>query len=225
MARSGTGSGTRTRQTAAIRGLGVVAVVRVTGRPHAPAPGARRDWRGGRLGRSRSPRRCPTRSSVIRELARTLPAAGLLGAGTVARRGNRAGAAIDAGARFVVSPGFRRALIEEATSARCADDARMFLPNRDRDGLGGGRRHRQGVPRHALGPGATSNLRGPFPAIKVMPTGGVSPENAGDWIRAGARRSVPARRWSTKAAMWAAASASARERRRMRGECAPPEGT
>ena len=30
------------------------------------------------------------------------------------------------------------------------------------------------------------DLRGPFPAIKIVPTGGVTIENAADWIRAGA---------------------------------------
>jgi 2-dehydro-3-deoxyphosphogluconate aldolase / (4S)-4-hydroxy-2-oxoglutarate aldolase len=29
-------------------------------------------------------------------------------------------------------------------------------------------------------------VRGPLPEVKLMPTGGVSIENAGDWIRAGA---------------------------------------
>ena len=29
-------------------------------------------------------------------------------------------------------------------------------------------------------------MRGPFPALNLIPTGGVTPDNAGDWIRAGA---------------------------------------
>jgi len=29
-------------------------------------------------------------------------------------------------------------------------------------------------------------VHGPLPHVKLMPTGGVSVENAGDWIRAGA---------------------------------------
>jgi 2-dehydro-3-deoxyphosphogluconate aldolase/(4S)-4-hydroxy-2-oxoglutarate aldolase len=41
-------------------------------------------------------------------------------------------------------------------------------------------------PATSLGPGYIKDLRGPFPSIKVMPTGGVSRDNAADWIRAGA---------------------------------------
>ena len=41
-------------------------------------------------------------------------------------------------------------------------------------------------PATVLGPAFFHDLRGPLPQIKLMPTGGVTRENAGDWIRAGA---------------------------------------
>ena len=41
-------------------------------------------------------------------------------------------------------------------------------------------------PATALGPGYFRDLRGPFPQLRLMPTGGVSLANAGEWIRAGA---------------------------------------
>ena len=41
-------------------------------------------------------------------------------------------------------------------------------------------------PATSLGPGYIKDLRGPFPSIKLMPTGGVSQANAAEWIRAGA---------------------------------------
>jgi 2-dehydro-3-deoxyphosphogluconate aldolase/(4S)-4-hydroxy-2-oxoglutarate aldolase len=41
-------------------------------------------------------------------------------------------------------------------------------------------------PATALGPSYFKDIRGPLPQLKLMPTGGVSLENAGDWIRAGA---------------------------------------
>jgi 2-dehydro-3-deoxyphosphogluconate aldolase/(4S)-4-hydroxy-2-oxoglutarate aldolase len=37
-----------------------------------------------------------------------------------------------------------------------------------------------------LGPGFLKDVRGPLPDVKLLPTGGVTPENAGDWIRGGA---------------------------------------
>ena len=41
-------------------------------------------------------------------------------------------------------------------------------------------------PATALGPGFLKDVRGPLPQVKLMPTGGVTIDNAGDWIRAGA---------------------------------------
>ena len=41
-------------------------------------------------------------------------------------------------------------------------------------------------PATSLGPGYIKDLRGPFPALNLIPTGGMTPDNAGDWIRAGA---------------------------------------
>jgi 2-dehydro-3-deoxyphosphogluconate aldolase/(4S)-4-hydroxy-2-oxoglutarate aldolase len=41
-------------------------------------------------------------------------------------------------------------------------------------------------PATALGPQYIKDVRAPLPQVKLMPTGGVTPDNAGDWIRAGA---------------------------------------
>jgi 2-dehydro-3-deoxyphosphogluconate aldolase/(4S)-4-hydroxy-2-oxoglutarate aldolase len=41
-------------------------------------------------------------------------------------------------------------------------------------------------PATSLGPQFIKDVRAPLPALKLMPTGGVSLENAGDWIAAGA---------------------------------------
>ena len=41
-------------------------------------------------------------------------------------------------------------------------------------------------PATALGPGYIRDVRAPLPHVKLMPTGGVTVDNAGDWIRAGA---------------------------------------
>jgi 2-dehydro-3-deoxyphosphogluconate aldolase/(4S)-4-hydroxy-2-oxoglutarate aldolase len=41
-------------------------------------------------------------------------------------------------------------------------------------------------PATALGPGYLKDIRAPLPQLKLMPTGGVTPDNAGEWIRAGA---------------------------------------
>jgi 2-dehydro-3-deoxyphosphogluconate aldolase/(4S)-4-hydroxy-2-oxoglutarate aldolase len=41
-------------------------------------------------------------------------------------------------------------------------------------------------PATALGPQYIKDVRAPLPHVKLMPTGGVTLDNAGDWIRAGA---------------------------------------
>ena len=41
-------------------------------------------------------------------------------------------------------------------------------------------------PATALGPGFFKDIRGPLPQIRMMPTGGVTLANAGEWIKAGA---------------------------------------
>ena len=41
-------------------------------------------------------------------------------------------------------------------------------------------------PATTLGPQFIRDVRAPLPQVKLMPTGGVTLDNAGDWIRAGA---------------------------------------
>ena len=41
-------------------------------------------------------------------------------------------------------------------------------------------------PATALGPGFIKDVRAPLPQVRLMPTGGVTLDNAGDWIEAGA---------------------------------------
>jgi 2-dehydro-3-deoxyphosphogluconate aldolase/(4S)-4-hydroxy-2-oxoglutarate aldolase len=41
-------------------------------------------------------------------------------------------------------------------------------------------------PATSLGPGFIKDVRGPLPQLRLIPTGGVTRDNAGDWIRAGA---------------------------------------
>ena len=41
-------------------------------------------------------------------------------------------------------------------------------------------------PSTALGPAFIKDVRAPLPQLKLMPTGGVTIENAADWLRAGA---------------------------------------
>jgi 2-dehydro-3-deoxyphosphogluconate aldolase/(4S)-4-hydroxy-2-oxoglutarate aldolase len=41
-------------------------------------------------------------------------------------------------------------------------------------------------PAISVGPEYIKALKDPFPHIRLMPTGGITPENAGEWIHSGA---------------------------------------
>jgi 2-dehydro-3-deoxyphosphogluconate aldolase/(4S)-4-hydroxy-2-oxoglutarate aldolase len=41
-------------------------------------------------------------------------------------------------------------------------------------------------PATALGPGFIKDIHGPLPQVPMVPTGGVTRENTGEWVRAGA---------------------------------------
>lgn len=127
----------------------------------------------------------PGAIASIEELARTLPAEFLVGAGTVLDA-ETARHVIDAGARFVVSPVFRPAVLEAVHRRDAAALPGCFTPTEILDAWDNGADIVKVFPATALGPGFFSDVRGPLPQVRLMPTGGVTRENAGDWIRAGA---------------------------------------
>lgn len=122
---------------------------------------------------------------LIEQIAPTLPKEFLLGAGTVLDA-ETARHVILAGAKFVVGPVFRRDVIAMAHRYDVAVMPGCFTPTEILDAWEGGADVIKVFPATALGPGFFKDVRGPLPQVKMMPTGGVSKENAGDWIKAGA---------------------------------------
>jgi 2-dehydro-3-deoxyphosphogluconate aldolase/(4S)-4-hydroxy-2-oxoglutarate aldolase len=127
----------------------------------------------------------PGAVGLIEALAATLPPYVLIGAGTVLDA-DTARAVIRAGASFVVSPVFRPALIDIGHAHDVAVVPGCFTPTEILNAWDAGADVVKVFPSTALGPGFFKDLRGPLPHVRVMPTGGVTRENAGDWIRAGA---------------------------------------
>ena len=127
----------------------------------------------------------PGAVDLIRDLAPTMPAGFLLGAGTVvdAETANRV---IDAGARYIVSPVFRREVITACHRRNIAVMPGCFTPTEILDAWDAGADVVKVFPATALGPGYIKDIRAPLPQVKLMPTGGVTVDNAGEWIRAGA---------------------------------------
>jgi 2-dehydro-3-deoxyphosphogluconate aldolase/(4S)-4-hydroxy-2-oxoglutarate aldolase len=127
----------------------------------------------------------PGAVGLIANLARTLPPGIVLGAGTVIDAAT-ANAVIDAGARFIVSPVFRREVIAVCIERGVAACPGCFSPTEILDAHEMGADVVKVFPATALGPQYIKDLRAPMPQLKLMPTGGVTIDNAGDWIRAGA---------------------------------------
>ena len=127
----------------------------------------------------------PGAVELIATLARSLPADILLGAGTVTDAGT-ARAVIDAGARYVVSPVFRRDVIAACHERDVAVAPGCFTPTEILDAHDAGADVIKIFPATALGPQFVKDVRAPLPQVRLMPTGGVSLDNAGDWIKAGA---------------------------------------
>jgi len=127
----------------------------------------------------------PRALELIAAVAPTLPQGFLVGAGTVLDA-ETARLAILGGAQFVVGPVWRRGVLETCHRYDVAAMPGCFTPTEILDAWEAGADIVKVFPATSLGPGYLKDLRGPLPQVKLMPTGGVSLDNAGDWIAAGA---------------------------------------
>lgn len=127
----------------------------------------------------------PDALALIERTARRLGDDVLLGVGSVldpetARR------AVDAGARYVVSPVFDAEVVARAHDLGVPALPGAFSPTEVL------RAHRSGAdivkvfPAEVFGVPFIKGVLAPMPFLRLMPTGGVTPDNVGDWIRAGA---------------------------------------
>jgi 2-dehydro-3-deoxyphosphogluconate aldolase/(4S)-4-hydroxy-2-oxoglutarate aldolase len=127
----------------------------------------------------------PGAVGLIEGLARSLPASFNLGAGTVLDP-ETARQVILAGAKFIVAPTLNLRTIEMCHRYDVAALPGCFTPTEILTAWQAGADVIKVFPATALGPSFFKDLRGPLPQIKLMPTGGVSLTNAGEWVKAGA---------------------------------------
>lgn len=109
----------------------------------------------------------------------------LVGAGTVLAT-DQVAASLAAGARFVVSPGLDEDVVGEAAKLGAAVLAGAVTPTEVQQALRLGANVVKLFPAGALGPDWARHLRGPFPDLAYVPTGGVGLDDIGSWFRAGA---------------------------------------
>jgi 2-dehydro-3-deoxyphosphogluconate aldolase/(4S)-4-hydroxy-2-oxoglutarate aldolase len=122
---------------------------------------------------------------VVGRLAASVPEGVDLGMGTVLTADD-VQRAVDAGARFVVSPSVVPAVIEAATRHGIASYPGAFTPTEIHAAWTAGASAVKLFPGGALGPGYLAAVRAPLPDIPLVPTGGVAVESVGAWLDAGA---------------------------------------
>ncbi|WZH35370.1 MAG: bifunctional 4-hydroxy-2-oxoglutarate aldolase/2-dehydro-3-deoxy-phosphogluconate aldolase [Microbacterium enclense] len=107
----------------------------------------------------------------------------LAGAGTVLTVA-QADAAIDAGARFAVTPGYDPAVADRLRGGGVAVVPGVATPTEVQRALGDGFTDVKIFPAgHLGGAGYLDALHGPFPDMRFVPSGGVSPDSLGDYLR------------------------------------------
>ncbi len=127
----------------------------------------------------------PNAIELIRQVSNTVSPDILIGAGTVTDA-ETARAVIDAGAQFVVSPILNPDVIAACKQADVYCAPGCFTPTEIFTAWKLGADVIKVFPATSLGPKYFKDIKGPFPQIPLMPTGGVSIDNAHEWIAAGA---------------------------------------
>lgn len=130
-----------------------------------------------------------TTPDVTRHLRRAAETAGdhgaVVGVGTVMTAA-QAREAIDAGAQFLVTPGLRPDVAAVAREAGVPISLGAMTPTEVAAALDLGSEIVKIFPARQLGPQYLKDLQGPFPGIKLLPSGGVDAGNARGYLDAGA---------------------------------------
>jgi 2-dehydro-3-deoxyphosphogluconate aldolase/(4S)-4-hydroxy-2-oxoglutarate aldolase len=109
-----------------------------------------------------------------------------LGAGTVLTV-EEAKKAIDAGARFIVTPTIIPGVIRFCVDNQIPVIPGAMTPTECFTAHVAGATMVKVFPASVLGPDYFRLLHGPFPEIRLLPTGGINLENVADYLNAGAR--------------------------------------
>ncbi|MGQ1798914.1 bifunctional 4-hydroxy-2-oxoglutarate aldolase/2-dehydro-3-deoxy-phosphogluconate aldolase [Kocuria oceani] len=108
-----------------------------------------------------------------------------IGVGTVTTA-QEAEAALDRGAAFVVTPTTDPAVVTTCTRRAVPVYPGGLTPTELHTGWRAGATAVKVFPASLVGPGYLAQLRGPFPDLQVVPSGGVGIEDVPAWLEAGA---------------------------------------
>jgi 2-dehydro-3-deoxyphosphogluconate aldolase/(4S)-4-hydroxy-2-oxoglutarate aldolase len=126
----------------------------------------------------------PGALGALEQASHRAPADLLLGVGTVLDA-NTARAALQAGARFVVTPILRPDVVPVAHAEGCPVMLGAYTPTEAQTAHEAGADFIKVFPADGLGPDYIRALRAPLPHLRLVPTGGVDAQNAASFIRAG----------------------------------------
>ncbi|AFG34291.1 2-keto-3-deoxy-phosphogluconate aldolase [Fervidobacterium changbaicum] len=126
----------------------------------------------------------PNATEVIKELKERCPDA-VIGAGTVINL-DMCVEALEAGAEYIISPNF-----DPEVSKFCAERDICYIPGvmtptEIVNAYLAGNTILKLFPGDILGPAFIKAMKGPFPNVNFIVTGGVSPDNVLEWLKTGA---------------------------------------
>jgi 2-dehydro-3-deoxyphosphogluconate aldolase / (4S)-4-hydroxy-2-oxoglutarate aldolase len=172
--------------TEALLASGVIAVVRLPETTGGGLRGAATALAAGGVGALEITLTTPGALAAIAELASDGGVTGcVVGAGTVLDE-KAAREVIARGARFVVSPTLDRAVVRYCRDHQIPCLPGALTPTELLEAWRAGAPVVKLFPASAVGPRYLREVLAPLPFLRVVPSGGVSLDNAADWIRAGA---------------------------------------
>ena len=127
----------------------------------------------------------PNAIEVIKNASKEIGSYMNVGVGTVLNA-ETAQQAIDAGARYVVSPFYKKEILETAHRNGIPVMPGAFTPTEIQTAYEAGADVIKIFPADVVGMAFFKGVLAPMPYLKLMPTGGVTLANAGDWIKSGA---------------------------------------
>lgn len=169
---------------AALRAAGIIAIIRGSFPPDRLLSIAAA-LRAGGIGAMEVTLNTPGALRAIEQLIQAHGDTLLVGAGTV-RTAADAERALDAGARFLVSPNFDPESVAVSRAAGVPHLPGVFTASEAQAAFAAGCRLVKLFPAEALGPSYLRALRAPLDDVDFFPTGGIDAANVADWVRAGA---------------------------------------
>jgi 2-dehydro-3-deoxyphosphogluconate aldolase/(4S)-4-hydroxy-2-oxoglutarate aldolase len=124
--------------------------------------------------------RTPAAEEALREMAKDPDV--LLGAGTVLRP-DQVDIAVEAGARFIVTPGYSAAVVERCQRVGVPVIPGVATPTEVQQALEAGLDTVKYFPAEALGGArALAAIAAPYAQMRFVPTGGITAANVGDYL-------------------------------------------